>query len=380
MLLDWLWHGGFITSDLAYYFVVIGYEDGAALIEYPTPILWLLRGLKYVVGGEYGLFFTGFVVLIVALDAFVTAYLLWRVSPLAAGYWIVFLTLLGPIMWFRIDMIPAVFVTLGLAEMMRHPRFCGTMLAAGAAAKLWPALLILPLSGRDVTARRRTISFAIIGAGLAAASLLVTGFIRSASAIQWQMDRGLHIESLPATWLMIRKSRPGNSLLIEMSPYNAFELFGPGVDTALTVASVLLGVAIACTIALTIILLRRPGSARFAYLLAATAIIVTMIATNKVFSPQYLIWLAGPLGLMLAWAETPAQHRLATKVAVLGCVIAALTQVVFPLFYVGLLQNPANETGVTVVLVIRNTLVAALALWLMLGAFLNAWRQGRTSK
>jgi len=380
MLLDWLWHGGFITSDLAYYFAVINSPDDVALIEYPAPILWLMRALRLVAGGEYGTFFVLFVVLIVALDAFVTAYLLWRASPIAAGYWIMFLTLLGPIMWFRIDLIPAVFVTLGLTEMMRHPRFCGTMLAAGAAAKLWPALLILPLSGRDTASKRRIISFAIVGAALAAASVLITGWERSASAISWQIGRGLHIESLPATWLMIKKATPGNSLLIEMSPYNAFELFGPGVSAALTMASALLVVAIACTIGLTIILLRRPGGARFAYLLAATAIIVAMIATNKTFSPQYLIWLAGPLGLMLAWANTPLQHRLATKVAVLGCVIAALTQLVFPLFYIGLLQNPATSTGITVVLVVRNVLMAILALWLMVAAFLTAWRQSGTGK
>ena len=387
MAIIWWQRCQYIASDVAYYFQQMRQPAATALAEYPTPILWLMRLLHWLSGGDYGVFLDLVIVLMVLLDALVTVALFWRASPLAAAYWVVFLALLGPIIWFRIDLIPAACVTLGLLVLSRRPRLSGALLALGAATKLWPALLILPSAGRDKAARRRLLGFAATGAAIAALSLVLDGWGRSVSPIGWQSERGLQIESLAATWPMIlHASRPW-AVTVSMSPFHAYEVFGQGVAAGLVVASVLMVVAVCLTGLLTALLAVWPslhpspaadkGRHAYAVLLAATAVVAAMIAANKTFSPQYLIWLAGPLGLVLARAKTPGERRAGAAAGLLGCVAAGLTQAVFPLAYGGLLTNPLGSAGVTALLVARNAVMATLTVLLMVWALRAAWRAVR---
>ena len=85
------------------------------------------------------------------------------------------------------------------------------------------------------------------------------------------------------------------------------------------------------------------------------ALVVTLIAFNKVGSPQFMSWLAAPtiLGLVMrgaAW-RTPA---------ILVAVLAALTQVVYPYFYDWLLVAHPVMVGV---LTLRNLLEFVLLGW-----------------
>jgi len=373
MLLDLWRNGSFITSDVSYYHMALRNPNAAALTEYPVPILWLMRAINAAASGNYDTFFTIFVAFMVALDALATVFLFWRVSVVAAGFWVVFLALLGPIMWFRIDLIPAVAVTFCLIEVARHPRFSGSMLAVGAAAKLWPALLILPLGWKSRDDRRRLVAFGVVGGALALASLIVTGWQRTISPIVWQSQRGLQIESLAATWAMIKHASPDSNLIVEMSPHNAYEIYGPGVATWQTVATVALAAAVVYTVALAILLARRHHArTSYAAVVAVTSVIVAMIAADKTFSPQYLIWLAGPLGLTLALAKSRSERRWATVAAALGLATAGVTQLVFPLMYGGLLGNPIGAADSTALLVARNALMVTLTLWLMLWALRSA--------
>ena len=57
------------------------------------------------------------------------------------------------------------------------------------------------------------------------------GWTRSISPVTWQSDRGLQIESIVATVPMIRHAFISPDLFhTELSQYNAWEIFGPGVD------------------------------------------------------------------------------------------------------------------------------------------------------
>ncbi|MCL2489286.1 MAG: DUF2029 domain-containing protein [Propionibacteriaceae bacterium] len=382
MVWDWWGSSQYIGSDVSYYFTQLGNPDATALVEYPTPILWLMRLIYFITQGSFDGFFNVVVTVMVLLDALVTAMLFWRASTLAAGNWVVFLALLGPIMWFRIDLIPAAAVTLGLLWLATRPRLGGALLAVGAATKIWPALLILPALGRSAQARRRGIGFGVAGASLALLSLVFNGWARSVSPITWQDRRGLQIESLSATWAMIRHANTG-AVRVEYTAYHAYQVVGAGVSSAETVANWLMAGVILYAIAVAVLLALvpavqdggqagdRPGLA-FAIVLAAAATIAAMIAANKTFSPQYLIWLAGPLGLMVAGAQTRPQRRWAITTAVLGCIIAGLTQLLFPLNYSGLIANP-GDPAITALLVTRNLLMAVLTLGLMVWAARNAW-------
>ena len=384
----WWYSSQYIINDVTYYFTQMSNPNSSALVEYPTPILWLMRIIHVVSQGNYGVFVDLVVGLMVVLDALVTVALFWRSSPIAAGLWVVFLALLGPIMWFRIDMIPAACVTLGLLFLTSRPTTGGALLAVGAATKIWPALLILPALGRNATARARTIGFAVTGAAMALVSLVLNGWTRSVSPITWQDERGLQIESLSATWAMVMHAAKAGAAHVFMSPYHAYEVTGQGVAGGEIVAHWLMVAAIAYVIVMALLLVAMPAIRReddvttspagnYALLLTATATITAMIAANKTFSPQYLIWLAGPLGLVLAGAKTPADRKLAWLAAIIGCVIAGLTQTIFPLNYNGLLQNPQGAAGITSILVIRNVLMAVLTLLFMVWAGRSAWRVAR---
>ncbi len=145
--------------------------------------------------------------------------------------WILFVTLLGPLAYFRFDMAPAVLAGAGALLARRRPALAGALIAFGAALKLWPALLVLPLLGVDRKARalghrlrchRRLC--------LALSSLAVGGWQRLLSPLSWQSDRGLQVESLAASPLMwLRTAQDGGGWIVGLSRYNAYEIVGPGV-------------------------------------------------------------------------------------------------------------------------------------------------------
>ena len=382
MVYAWWITSQYIMNDVSYYYLQMANPDASALVEYPTPILWLMRFIHFITHGSYDSFFNLVVCVMVMLDAFVTVMLFWRASALAAGYWVVFLALLGPIMWFRIDLIPAAAVTLGLLVLATRPQAGGALLALGAATKIWPALLILPALGRTPQARRRSLGFGVTGAALALASLAFNGWGRSISPITWQDRRGLQIESISATWAMIRHATPAGRVEVAYTPYHAYQVTGAGVTGAETVADWLMVVAVVYAVVIAVLLVvpalrdgagaaDRPGVGN-AILLAGAATIAAMITANKTFSPQYLIWLAGPLSLLLVDAKPASQRRWSIATAVLGCVVAGLTQLIFPLNYNALLSDPGSPQ-ITSLLVARNLLMVVLTLLLMTWAARTAW-------
>ena len=92
--------------------------------------------------------------------------------------------------------------------------------------------------------------------------------------------------------------------------------------------------------------------ARGALLLA-----VVLILANKVGSPQFVGWLAGPVVVGLARPGL-AGLRSWRVPAVLVLVVAGLTQVVFPVAYDAI---TLQQAGPTLVLALRNVLLVVLA-------------------
>ena len=62
-----------------------------------------------------------------------------------------------------------------------------------------------------------------------------------------------------------------------------------------------------------------------------------MIVTNKTLSPQYLLWLGGPVAalLLLRHRATPAERRAIRHTAYALLALALLTHLVYPLLYDG---------------------------------------------
>jgi hypothetical protein len=107
--------------------------------------------------------------------------------------------------------------------------------------------------------------------------------------------------------------------------------------------------------------------------LTVLATIAIMIITNKTLSPQYLVWVGGPMAALLVGRLRDARGRITTvgRFALQALVLAVLTHLVYPLTYVGLYGARHGTQFVisTILLGLRNlgllifTIALAAAAW-----------------
>src|SRR5215203_137900 len=360
----------FVVGDVFYYHRKIHALFTAGLdrtlYEYPTPVVWILW-LPY--GASFGNrvgYLIGFVIFMLALDALFT-YALWRSAgrrhDTAIDFWLIFVLLIGPLSYLRFDMLPAVLAGGALLAARRKPWVTGALTGLGAAIKLWPALLIGAFMSYRADRRPAGLAFVIVGFGLALISLIFGGWSRLISPLTWQSDRGLQIESIWATPLMVARAVRPNYWIVDISRYQAYEIFGSGVDAWVMISNIATLVGLALIIVLTIRAFRHDGSTPVAIGFVILAIVAIMTITNKTLSPQYLLWLGGPMAALLVLRgqateqEKPTLRRLAIQLLVL----AALTQLVYPLLYNGLLGRHGTAMIIisTLVTTVRNLALVA---------------------
>jgi len=371
----------FVVGDVYYYHRKINALFSAGLdrtlYEYPTPVVWILW-LPYgaALGNRVG-YLVAFIIFMLALDALFT-YALWRSAgrrhDTAIDFWLIFVPLIGPLSYLRFDMLPAVLAGGALLAARRKPWVTGALTGLGAAIKLWPALLIGVFMSYRADRRSAGIAFVVVGFGLALISLIFGGWLRLISPLTWQSDRGLQIESIWATPLMLARAVKPDYWTVDMSRYQAYEIFGSGVEAWVMISNIATLFGLALIILLTIRAFRYDGSTPVAIGFVIVAIVAIMTITNKTLSPQYLLWLGGPMAALLAFrpqalpGEQPAINRMAGQLLIL----ALLTQLVYPLLYDSYLglQGHVMIIIATIVTAIRNLALVAFtveACWL-------AWR------
>ena len=371
----------FVVGDVYYYHRKINALFSAGLdrtlYEYPTPVVWILW-LPYgaSLGNRVG-YLVAFIIFMLALDALFT-YALWRSAgrrhDTAIDFWLIFVPLIGPLSYLRFDMLPAVLAGGALLAARHKPWVTGALTGLGAAIKLWPALLIGAFMSYRADRRPAGIAFVVVGFGLALISLIFGGWLRLISPLTWQSDRGLQIESIWATPLMLARAVKPDYWTVDMSRYQAYEIFGSGVEAWVMISNIATLLGLALIILLTIRAFRYDGSTPVAIGFVIVAIVAIMTITNKTLSPQYLLWLGGPMAALLAFrpqalpGEQPAINRMAGQLLIL----ALLTQLVYPLLYDGYLglQGHVMIIVASIVAAIRNLALVAFtveACWL-------AWR------
>jgi uncharacterized membrane protein len=245
----------------------VPYLDGQN--EYPV-LTGLAMWIAAVPAGSYPSFVSWNAVLLTAAAA-ATAWALHALTGRPAMWFAVAPTLLvyGLVNW---DLLAVALATAGtLAYLRGRDGPAGALLGLGAAAKLYPALLLIPFAigrwrqGRHAEARRLAGAAAVTWAAVNL-PFAVFGFDRWSEFFRFNSSRGADWDSL---W------------------YISARMFGLAWDVTL------LNVLSAAAFAVTAVLLwraasRRPGFRPWTF---GFPLLVAFLLTNKVYSPQYGLWL-----------------------------------------------------------------------------------------
>jgi hypothetical protein len=242
---------------------------------------------------------------------------------------------LGSLFDTRFDLWPTLFAVGGLVAVIRErPVLSGALLGLGFAAKLWPAALV-PIAVIYLWRRRGQRSALIhVGAFVVVAAACFVPFAIIApdglrSMFADQLNRPLQVESLGAAVLMSAEHF-GMRPLTTISTHGAQALSGRGAGLAADLSTVL---EVVTVVAIWIVFARRRNPDGETVLLAAAATVVTLVAFDRVLSPQYLIWIVPFIPLVRGWRGVYAS-------AVLFLALG-LTQTWFPRHYWSLATDHA---------------------------------------
>ncbi|AEH11675.1 hypothetical protein FsymDg_4425 [Candidatus Protofrankia datiscae] len=301
------------------------YPPAAAIALAVPSVLETVTRLPYEVG---------FFLMILAADAAVTG-MLARRSASAARFWLLGICALGPVALARFDLLPAVLVVAALvgATDRRWGRV-GLAVGLGVLLKVWPVLL-LPAFGRVVGARgpvpgagpapardarpgplvaRATgtaswPALARLAGGLAAAVALVaavlfaTGWWREAFGfLGAQEARGLQTEAVPATpFVLAHMVGLGSGPVYD---WGSFQFGSPAARAVATACSVAEIVAVLGATVWWWTPLRSRAATNPADRMLALLLIV--LVTSRVLSPQYLVWLLAVAACRPLWPNPAA--------------------------------------------------------------------------
>jgi hypothetical protein len=284
-------------------------------------------------------------------------------SLLGPWIWVIAIPLIGPLVYLRLDLVPAV-ATIWAVERLSRGAWAGAgaWLGLGTAAKLYPALL-LPAAFICSPKRRRFLVGACVVPALALLPFVLSprGLIHY--VLEYHAGRGVHIES---SWglLLLVSSKLGLNVSVGFSA-ESFNVLSPlsSAVRILAVISTLLTIGVASWFAARV--LRRGDVVGLTGLMYAT--LAMSIALSTVFSPQFILWMLAPGAAALCSTGTSLRMPVLLLVP-----IAALTQWLYPFEYGHLLAVDARGL---LLLALRDLLVLASALL----AFVLLWKN-RNSK
>jgi hypothetical protein len=319
--------------------------------------------------------FTGLVLLLLGAILVLTALTLRAMnrsavnSALAVGVVACSPLLLGQVLIERFDVLPAALVAGALGASVRgHHRAAGALLGLGAAAKLYPALLLPVVAIAAFRRRGRREAAWAVASALAAALVVYLPFAVAAPADTWESLRvqfrgGLQIETFPGSaWVLTSHAVDALGLrAFELVARGAggglirFDLAGPGVGLVQAGTTVALLVAVCW---LWIAYLRSSGDAREEMLRYAAATTAALLVFGTILSPQYLAWLLPVVPLV--------GGRRGAAAVLTFAVAAYLTNLWIPERYFD--YQADLEVGPTSLLLARNLALVATLVILVLPA------------
>jgi hypothetical protein len=278
--------------------------------QYPPGAAFLML-LPRLGPGTYG---ESFVALMLLIDL-IGLGLLARLGRRTGNYtgvwvWLLGMPLLGSLPVLRFDLVPAVIAIAALVVIHRRPGLFGALTGLGAAIKVWPVVLLF-----GEWNRRRLIRAAVAATGVVALVFLVSAIVfnDSSSFLTEQSDRGLQEEAVATAPWQVRELVTGHTPNREIR-FGAWEIAS---QPASTIADVLKWLAIAALGAAAVWWLCRARAIRGGRTdLADSAVsidfiftvVLLLIVTSRVLSPQYMIWLLGLVAVVLT-AGSPRLAR-----------------------------------------------------------------------
>ena len=330
-------------------------------MEYPPGAIPIMMVPRYVRAVSYR---TEFVIFMILFDA-VGLWGLIRIgrrtgSWWGAATWFLMVPALGPVAYTRFDIVVAVALVWAAERALAGRWFwAGVLIGVGAAVKLVPAILLLPLFFVAPRERRR----ALVGGFAAVIAVAILPFVFALpdvyrSVIEYHTGRGVQAESIWGAGLLVARRLADYPVDIVAS-HRAWDAASALTGTLKLASNVLSLVAIVGVVVMAV--RTRVGQLARASLLQL-GLLSVLVGVGRVYSPQYVIWLIALGAIAMALAPRAA----APAVAVLA-VTTVLAHLEFPVWFWDLLFY--DKGGALIVLVVRDVLtlvVGLLALW--------AWR------
>lgn len=297
-------------------------------------------------------------VLVTLLDCVALAVLVGRRDRprmlLAAWWWTAFLLAVGPIALARIDSVTVPLAVMAVALLARRPFVAGVLLAVATWMKVWPAAVI----GAVVIASRHR--WRVIAAGVATSVVVIgVGLVLGAgtnlaSFVTMQTGRGIQIEApVAAPWVWAGALGAEHAGIYYDDELFTFQVFGLAASAVSDAMTPLLVIAVLGIIAAAVWAMARGARGEAVVPPLALALVTAFIVVNKVGSPQFITWLAP----VIVFGIIAGRARSFRAAGALVLVIAALTQVVYPVLYGHLL---GLALPMVTVLTLRNILLLVL--------------------
>jgi len=241
----------------------------------------------------------------------------------------------GPIIIQTFDIFPAVMTLAAIYFFWRGKhKTSWAMLALGTMTQIYPAViapifLLIYFRNRQFKQIRDGLIIFLSVCLITLLPFIILGSSSILSLISYHSQRGLQIESTYSAIILALTKIGFGTVAVEHS-FGSWNIISP---TATVLAKLSIYIMASSLLIVYWFIYRQVklGKSQFSYLGAyALLTLVTTIATSKVFSPQYLIWLVPIIPILCG--------RWRTLILATFIMVGGLTYYIFPLHYSELLQ------------------------------------------
>lgn len=269
---------------------------------------------------------------------------------LAAWWWAVFLVACGPLAVSRLESVTAPLTLLAILSWHSRPVLGASVASLAGWIKLAPFVWLVPMVlFRMRRAGAVIAAFVLVTAAVVVPLVVLGGSGHVLSFLSSQGARGLQMESPWALGLQVQRLFGAGVEPVFDEHWGTVQFVGAYADRLAGIADVVLPLLVVAALALVVraAWLRRGDRDVDPQVVIASGLLLTcpLVLANKVGSPQFTLWFAPAVAAMIVLG---ADRVLARRWAVAGLLLAAVTQIEYPLRLHGLDADPLGITALCV--------------------------------